>query len=113
MVEDQTHAAVFSLRLLTVHTHMNSAKITLFGTTTKGVKAAVHLEHIRPYFYTDLPANIEEFKEALEKELVKKTNGGKQKCIDRITKCRAMPFYGFHAKEKIFAKIYLGKFLLS
>ncbi|GMH07749.1 hypothetical protein Nepgr_009589 [Nepenthes gracilis] len=93
--------------------------IRVYGSTTAGQKACIHIHQALPYLYipcSDIPlqSNIygDEYKNALllaiEKNLKLMGNAGsKRQHVHGSSIVRARKLYGYHSLEELFVKIYL------
>lgn len=91
--------------------------IRVFGTTTSGLTATVHIHGIFPYFYIEFNEKLERvsdyinaFQEALTASLnvaFRRDPKKPAKFIADISLCKAVPFYGFHVGWKLFLKVSL------
>lgn len=90
--------------------------LRIFGVSSDGKKACLHIHQVYPYFY--IPLEIEDVEDVSKyiqqlgislNAAVNQSFGNKfkQQSIMAIRVVKGIPFYGFHAHYKKFLKIYL------
>ncbi|KAK7907545.1 hypothetical protein WMY93_016157 [Mugilogobius chulae] len=90
--------------------------VRIFGATPAGQKTCLHLHGIFPYIYVPydgLEQQSERYLRQLAFSIDRALNvtmgnpGSSTQHVFKVVLVSGMPFYGFHAKEKYFLKIYL------
>ncbi|XP_047528847.1 DNA polymerase zeta catalytic subunit [Vanessa atalanta] len=89
--------------------------LRIFGSTSEGYKACLHIHGVFPYFYIPCPTPnpepqfLYQIAASLDKALniaLKQATSTNQH-VYKITLVKGLPFYGFHDKVHLFLKIFL------
>ncbi|KAG8935896.1 DNA polymerase zeta [Tulasnella sp. 418] len=95
--------------------------IRIYGLSSNGYKACVHIHQVYPYFYVEYQGSMEpqtvnqyvtRFQQSIDHALAlslrRKAGDKRNKYIRKVHLVKAVDFYGFHASYKPYLKVYLA-----